>query len=152
MEEKNMGKKETPMGNTHVAHETRHLARKMQLVRDGKYNIAEMEAYREKIKDERDSLITRLKDSWSYLKGERIFDFTIPDLTKAEAAKHMYMIGLEPSDFLSSSKLQMHYMYGLPAPTEEHLHTATMLLQACIRDLGWAIAEINTYLTQNTDK
>lgn len=147
-----MGKMETPIGNTHAAHETRHLARKMQAVRNGELSVNELEEYKSKLENERESLITRVKDCWSHLGGTRTFDFEIPVLTKEEAGKYKYLVALEPSDFLSASKLEMHYMYGTPAPTAEHLHTATMLMSACIRDLAWAIGEINAYLSQDTNK
>lgn len=143
-----MDKKETRIGNTHAAHETRHLARKMQLVRTGKMNEEELKAYRAKLVCERESLITRLKDSWSHLDGGRVFSFKIPTLTPEAAENYVYPEGLEPMDFLSSTKLEMHYQYGTPAPTNEHLHTASLLLAACIRDLAWAIAEIDAHMSK----
>lgn len=145
-----MGKKETPIGNTHAAHESRHVARKMELVRKGQITGEKLADYESKLENERESLITRLKDCWSYLNESRIFDFGIPKLTKEQARKYQYQVGLEPEDFIGVSKLEVHYNYNAQAPNRAEIHKTAIILAACIRDLGWAIGEVKAHL--ETDK
>ena len=144
-----MVKRETAIGHTHIAHETRHLARKMQIVREGGYTVDELKQYEEKLENERQSLITRFKDCWSFLnEEERVLDYTIYTVSVDEAAKYKYPKGLVPEDFLFISKLEMHYNYATPAPQSEHLHVGAMLLQGLIYDLSWAIAEVRAHIKQ----
>ena len=130
------------VGATHTAHETRHLPRKMELVRQGKLKPEELESLLQKISDERESLIEKYEDCCSELRIEPNMQQEVHRLTVEEAKKFEYIEGLEPQDFLFISKLETHYQYGTPAPQREHLHTGTMLLQACINELTWAREEI----------
>lgn len=134
------------IGTTHAAHEMRHLSRKMKAVREGKLSKEEIFALSEKIKAERISLIEDYEDCSSFLEIQQTFQQEIPEVTVDEAKKFEYMDNMEPQDLLFVSKLKTHYQYGTPAPQLEHLHTGTMLLQACINQLTWALGELNAYM------
>lgn len=134
------------IGTTHAAHEMRHLSRKMKAVREGKLSKEEIFALSEKIKAERISLIEDYEDCSSFLEIQQTFQQEIPEVTVDEAKKFEYMDNMEPQDLLFVSKLKTHYQYGTPAPQPEHLHTGTMLLQACINQLTWALGELNAYM------
>ena len=145
-----MNKSEQIVGTTHAAHEARHLARKMQDVRDGKKCLKDIEDYLAKVKEEREVLISRFKDCWAYI-GTResgVLKYKeIPVLTKEEAKKHIYLTGYEICDFDYAKRVEASLQYScVPAPTKEHVGICAMLLQAAINDLTWAIAELNAYL------
>ena len=133
------------VGSTHAAHETRHLARKMQEVRNGKKTKSEISDLISKIEEERKKLSERYGDCSSYLEIQSDLQMDIPELTAAEAKKHTYVDGLETMDFLFIQKLETHYLYDTEPPRNEHLHTGMMLLKACINDLTWALAELKAY-------
>ena len=134
------------VGRTHAAHETRHLARKMKAVREGEFSEKEISDISKKIAAERKSLIEKYEDCCSFLGIQQVtFQQDTPDVTVDEAKKFVYLDNLEPQDLLFVSKLETHHLYGTPAPQEEHLHTGTMLLQACINQLTWALGELDAY-------
>lgn len=133
------------VGSTHAAHETRHLARKMQEVRDGSKCKEDIQKLIQKIEDERKKLSEKYEDCCSYLRIQDDLELDIPELSVTEAEKHKYIDGLEPMDFLFISKLETHYSYGTKPPMDEHLHTGMMLLKACINELTWALGELQAY-------
>ena len=133
------------LGDTHAAHETRHLARKMQNVREGKLNQAEREKLFFKLIAERVLLIDKYEDCCCELGIKANIQKECPKLTVEEAEKHKYVEGLEPSDFAFISKFETSVTYGTPAPLKEQLHMGTMLLQTSINELAWAISEISAH-------
>lgn len=133
------------VGNTHAAHETRHLARKMQEIREKGWSKKDIKKLIQKIEDERNKLSEKYEDCCSYLNIENNLDMNVPKFSAGEAKKHQYLDGLEPMDFLFISKLETHYSYGTQPPMKEHLHTGMMLLKACINELTWALGELQTY-------
>lgn len=133
------------VGSTHAAHEMRHLARKMQEVRDGIKCTEDIRQLILKIKDEREKLSEKYEDCCSYLNMQNDLEMDIPELSVTEAEKHKYLDGLEPMDFLFISKLETHFSYGTKPPMDEHLHTGMMLLKACINELSWALGELEAY-------
>lgn len=135
------------IGSTHAAHETRHLSRKIAGLRLGKMSQEEIKELLLKVKSERKELIEKYEDCCSYLDVPAEAEFQIPELSKETAKMYTYIDGLVPTDFLFISKLETYFVYGTQPPTDEHLHTGTMLLVACIHSLSWAIAELNAYLS-----
>lgn len=133
------------VGSTHAAHETRHIARKMQEVRNGSKSKEEIQSLILKIEDERKKLSDKYEDCCSYLGIQNDLELDIPELSSEEAEKYKYIDGLEPMDFLFISKLETHYSYGTNPPMPEHLHTGMMLLKACINELTWALGELMTH-------
>lgn len=133
------------VGNTHAAHEVRHLARKMQEVRNGCKNAKNVQEFILKVEDERKKLSEKYEDCCLYLSMQNDLELDVPKLSISEAEKHKYLEGLEPMDFLFISKLETHYSYGTKPPMEEHLHTGMMLLKACINELTWALGELQAY-------
>lgn len=147
-----MEKKEKIVGITHSAHEARHVSRKMEEVREGKTSFSEIKKYRKKLINEREVLISRFKDCWAYLgnREKRVLQYeNIPTLTKEEARKHIYLKGYDVSDFDYIKRVELAYQYPIPSgPQKEHVGPCSMLLQAAINDLTWAIAELNAYLEE----
>lgn len=146
-----MNKSEKNVGATHAAHEARHLSRKMKEVREGKKTKAEIEEYLKKVEAEREVLITRFKDCWSFVEDreQRVLQYKeIPVLTKEEAKKRVYLAGYEISDFAYCSRVEMFYQYGatFKQPQKDHVGMCAMLVQAAINDLTWAIGELRAYL------
>lgn len=133
------------VGSTHAAHEVRHLVEKMQAVRNGKKDKEEIRDLISKIESERCKLAEKYADCCSYLGINNNLKLDVPRLTIDQADKYVYIDGLEPMDFLFISKLETHYQYGTQAPQKEHLRTGTMLLQACINELTWALGELNAH-------
>lgn len=146
-----MMKKESPLGTTHAAHEARHLAQKMNMVRNGEMSMEQMQAYFEKLNAERDVLITRFKDCWSYVgdRKSRVINYEVPELTVEEAAKRSYMDGYEPEDFDCAKRVQFEYAYSSAKPPQKnHVGVCAMVIQAAINDLTWAIAEVQAHLRE----
>ena len=146
-----MMKKESQIGTTHAAHEARHVARKMNMVRNGEMTQAQMQDYIEKLKAEREVLIGRFKDCWSYIgdRQSRVLSYDIPQLPVEEAAKHVYLAGYEPDDFDYAKRVQLSYEYTcVEPPQKKHVAVCAMLIQAAINDLTWAIAEVQAHLQE----
>lgn len=133
------------LGSTHAAHEMRHLARKMQEVRNESKCTEDIQKLIQKIENERKELSEKYEDCCSYLKMKNDLELNIPELSIEEAEKYNYLEGLDPMDFLFISKLETHYSYGTKPPMDEHLHTGMMLLKACINELTWALGELQAY-------
>lgn len=136
------------VGSTHAAHEVRHLEEKMKAVRNGKKDKEEIRVLISKIEKERYELTEKYADCCSFLGINNNLQLDVPRLSIEQADKYVYMDGLEPMDFLFVSKLETYYQYGTPAPQKEHLRTGTMLLQACINELTWALGELNAHTTK----
>ena len=136
------------LGVTHDAHESRHLPRHIARLRAGKYTQDEIKLTIDKLIKEKEALVEKHKVCCEELDIPVDLDYTeVPELTKEEAAKYKYTEHLEPIDFLFIKKLEMSYNYSFyEAPKKEHLHVGTMLLQHCINELNWAIAEFAAYL------
>ena len=79
------------IGTTHTAHVTRHLPRKMELVRQGKLKPEELESLLQKISDERESLIEKYEDCCSELRIEPNMQQEVHRLTVEEAKKFEYI-------------------------------------------------------------
>ena len=142
-------KSEAPTGTTEGAHEVRHLASKMQLVRDGKMSEEELQDYLQKLRNEHDILITRCKDCLTELgdRSRRVIQYKVPRLTVKDAAGYVYSSGYEATDFDYVKRVALRNQYSdLPAPNKEHVEISTMMLMGAIYDLAWAIGEVEAHL------
>ncbi len=128
-------------------HETRHLARKMQMVREGKKTPAYLYEYKNKLEKERNLLCSKFKELWMFLNEEEsVLDTDIPELKVKEAGKHYYVSGIQPEAFSFLDEFQMHTIYADKRPDENYLQLGVTMLQLLINELTWAIGEVNAHI------
>lgn len=131
--------------------QTRHLAAKIQKVRDGNYSHKEIIRYLEKLTIERKYFIDQFKIFCLYLnKDDSFLKDEIPILTVEEAKKHVYLRGYVVSDFLlcCTYKVIQENPY-IPPPRKSDVEIFVIMLQAIVNDLSWAIGELNAYLSND---
>ena len=134
------------LGSTHAAHETRRLPLHMAKLRAGEMDRAEIEETIKEIMYEREQLVEKYGMCCAHLSLNGEIECKVPRVTIESAKDFQYMEHLEIDDFFFVKQLETHYEYGTQAPQDRHLHVGTMLLQACIYELNYALGELNAHL------